>query len=64
MICLTCQHVESGEHAKHAKVGLGTCKFQSLPGVFVSLTYRRDCAQFKSVTPDVEKKRKEWEEKL
>lgn len=64
MICLDCQHIESGEHKEHAKVGLGRCAFEQLPGVFVGFTRRRECAQFEQVSKEDAAKRRAWLEKL
>lgn len=64
MICLHCKHINSGEHKEHARVGLGRCAFESLPGVFVSVTRRRECAQFEQVSEEDASKRQAWLEKL
>lgn len=48
--CITCAKLEDlGKTLAHAKEGFGKCPGDP-SGVFVSLTYVRDCSKFEKVT--------------
>jgi len=60
MICLHCTQLDLRTHRDHAKVGMGVCKLEKLPGVFVTISYERDCKQFEPAPADVKAARDAW----
>ena len=63
-MCLSCARIDLKTYPTHAKVGLGRCALDNLPGVFVSFFCRRECSHFLDAAPDIKEKRIEWSEKL
>lgn len=43
--CITCDRLSLREHPAQAKQGLGRCAVRPRVGMFVSITYARDCAK-------------------
>lgn len=43
--CITCDRLSLREHPTQAKQGLGRCAVRPRVGMFVSITYARDCAK-------------------
>ena len=43
--CITCDRLGLRDYPTHAKQGLGRCAVRPRVGMFVSITYARDCAK-------------------
>jgi hypothetical protein len=63
VICLHCTELDLRTFREHAKVGMGRCKREELPGVFVTVAYDRACTQFVQASEGVIAKREEWRAK-
>jgi hypothetical protein len=64
MTCLECAYLDLQRFREHARVGLGRCNLETLPGVFESWQVERNCGSFSTALADITEKRIEWAEKL
>lgn len=63
MNCLSCIHIDLRTYPAHAKVGVGRCKLQKLPGVFENFRIERDCKLFTAADAETVEKRNIWANK-
>lgn len=59
MRCLGCANVSLKEHPKHAREGMGHCKFDDV-GRFQWLTKERECGRYVAVDEDKGALREAW----
>jgi hypothetical protein len=64
MKCLDCSRLDLQQFPAHARVGMGRCALETLPGVFESWRIERNCQSFSAAPADISEKRIEWAEKL
>ena len=58
--CITCDRLSLRDNAAMAKAGLGRCAIRSKTGVFVSITYARDCAKHAQASEKTVAARRAW----
>lgn len=58
--CITCDRLGLRDHPTHAKQGLGRCAVRPKTGVFVSITYARDCAKHTQASEKTVAARRAW----
>lgn len=61
MTCIECNNADLQANPNYSKVGFSACKkLNLLSGVFQSLTYRRQCADFDQADSETINKRRIW----
>ena len=58
--CITCDRLSLRDHPAQAKQGLGRCSLRKRAGVFVSITYARDCAKHSPAADKTVTARRAW----
>lgn len=58
--CITCDRLSLRDHPTHAKQGLGRCSLRKRAGMFVSITYARDCAKHSPASDKTQAARRAW----
>ena len=58
--CITCDRLALRDHPTHAKQGLGRCALRPRVGMFVSITYARDCAKHAQASEKTVAARRAW----
>ena len=59
MKCATCSRLDLEKYPVHATRGLGRCKEEEQLGKFVTMTYERDCEQYRKASETVIQQRRE-----
>lgn len=58
--CITCDRLSLRDNAAFAKQGLGRCAVRPRVGMFVSITYARDCAKHTQASEKTVAARRAW----
>lgn len=58
--CITCDRLSLRKVPSMAKQGLGSCDLRKRAGVFVSITYARDCAKHTQASEKTVAARRAW----
>ena len=58
--CITCDRLSLREHPAQAKQGLGRCAVRPRVGMFVSISYARDCAKHSPASDKTQAARRAW----
>ena len=58
--CITCDRLSLRDNAAFAKQGLGRCAVRQRVGMFVSITYARDCAKHTQASEKTVTARRAW----
>ena len=58
--CITCDRLNLRDFAKEARLGLGRCSLRKRTGVFVSISYARDCAKHAPASEKTVTARRAW----
>lgn len=53
MTCLECANLNLQAFPAHARAGFGKCHWETMAGVFESITHEKDCGKFRQATPEV-----------
>jgi hypothetical protein len=60
MTCLECANLNLQAFPAHARAGFGRCQWETMAGVFESITHEKDCGKFRQATPEVIEARTVW----
>lgn len=60
MNCLQCARLNLTKFPNHARVGFGRCELETMPGVFMSISFEHKCTDFTAAPEDIKQKRIEW----
>lgn len=62
--CLTCDRLQLRKVPAMAKQGLGGCELKPRAGVFVSITFQRECAKHSHAGEKTVNARRAWASKV
>lgn len=62
--CITCDRLQLRKVPAMAKQGLGGCELKPRAGVFVSITFKRDCAKHHQASEKTVTARRAWVAKV
>lgn len=62
--CITCDRLQLRKVPAMAKQGLGGCELKPRAGVFVSITFPRECAKHSQASEKTVTARRAWSKKV
>lgn len=62
--CITCDRLQLRKVPAMAKQGLGGCELRAGAGVFVSITFQRECAKHSQASDKTVTARRAWASKV